>query len=75
MYTMHKAKTMLAKLIEEAASGKEVIIARGDVPVARLVPIKVPKQRKPGTLKGRLKAKPDAFDPLNAEELRLFGME
>ncbi|HEY6350368.1 MAG TPA: type II toxin-antitoxin system prevent-host-death family antitoxin [Candidatus Angelobacter sp.] len=75
MYTMHKAKSMLSKLVKEAASGKEVIIARGDVPVARLVPIKVPKQRKPGTLKGRLKAKPGAFDPLNTQELRLFGIE
>jgi len=66
---------MLSRLVEEAASGKEVIIARGNVPVARIVPIKSPKHRKPGTLKGRLKAKPGAFDPLTAEELRVFGIE
>jgi len=72
---MHKAKTMLSQLVEEAASGKEVIIARGNVPVARIVPIKPPKHRKPGTLKGRLKAKPGAFDPLTAEELRVFGID
>lgn len=75
MYTMHKAKTMLSQLVEEAANGKEVIIARGNVPVAKLVPIKASGQRKPGSLKGRLKAKPGAFDPLSTEELRLFGIE
>jgi prevent-host-death family protein len=75
MYTMHKAKTMLSQLVEEAASGKEVIIARGDLPVAKLVPIKQPKNRKPGTLKGRLKAKRGAFDPLTAEELKEWGFE
>jgi len=66
---------MLSQLVKEAASGKEVIIARGDVPVARLIPIKAPRQRKPETLKGKLKAKPGAFDPLSIEELRLFGIE
>jgi prevent-host-death family protein len=75
MYTMHKAKTMLSQLVEEAASGKEVIIARGNIPVAKLVPIQQPKHRKPGTLKGKLKAKPGAFDPLSAEELKVWGIE
>jgi len=75
MYTMHKAKTMLSQLVEEAARGEEVIIARGAVPVAKLVPIRAPKNRKPGSLKGKLKAKPGAFDPMTAEELRAFGIE
>jgi prevent-host-death family protein len=75
MYTMHKAKTMLSQLVEEAAKGKEVIIARGKQPVARLVPIKPIKNRKPGTLKGRLKAKPGAFAPLNAHELKEWDIE
>jgi len=75
MYTMHKAKTMLSQLVEEAISGKEVIIARGDVPVAKLVPIKHPTRRRPGTLKGKLKVKPGAFDPLTAQELKMFGIE
>ena len=75
MYTMHKAKSMLSQLVEEAASGKEVIIARGRVPVAKLVAIQPAKGRKPGTMKGRLKAKPGAFDPLTAEELKGWGVE
>lgn len=75
MYTMHKAKSMLSQLVEEAASGKEVIIARGNVPVAKLVPIQQPKNRKPGTLKGKLKILPGAFDPLTAEEMVELGFE
>lgn len=74
MYTMHKAKSMLSQLVQEAASGKEVIIARGNIPVARLVAIKPVKGRKPGTMKG-LKAKPGAFDPLSPDELKLWGIE
>ncbi len=75
MYTMHKAKSMLSQLVAEAASGKEVIIARGNVPVAKLVQILPPKHRKPGTLKGKLKIMPGAFDPLTAKELRELGFE
>jgi len=75
MYTMHKAKSMLSQLVEEAASGKDVIIARGKVPVARLVAIKPVRDRKAGTMKGRLKAKPGAFDPLSANELKDWGIE
>jgi prevent-host-death family protein len=75
MYTMHKAKSMLSQLVEEAASGKEVIIARGSVPVARLVAIRKPTHRKPGTLKGKLKIMPGAFDPLTTEELQELGFE
>lgn len=72
---MHKAKSMLSRLVEEAASGKEVIIARGNVPVAKLVPIQQTRERKPGTLKGKLKILPGAFDPLTAEELLKLGFE
>ena len=72
MYTINQAKTLLSQLVKEAAAGKEVMITRGDVPVARLVPIKRPNRR-PGTMKGKLKIKPGAFDPLSAEELKIFG--
>jgi hypothetical protein len=32
IYTINQAKTMLLQLVEEAIAGKEVIIARGNVP-------------------------------------------
>jgi prevent-host-death family protein len=37
--TIHKAKTNLSQLIKKVSAGEEVIIARGDKLVARLVPI------------------------------------
>ena len=37
-YTTHQAKTHLSRLLDEAASGGEVVIAKGKKPVARLVP-------------------------------------
>jgi prevent-host-death family protein len=46
-----QAKAQLSKLIEKALLGGEVIVAKGDRPLVRIVPIK-PLSRKPGTGKG-----------------------
>jgi hypothetical protein len=54
---------------------KEVIIAGRGLAAAKSVSIAQPKRRKPGSLQGKLKAKPGAFKPLNAKELRAWGME
>jgi len=37
--TIHKAKTQLSRLIEKAAAGESIVIARGSKPVVRLVAI------------------------------------
>jgi prevent-host-death family protein len=68
--TIHAAKTTLSQLIERAHAGEEVVIARGDVPVARLVPIigDVPARR-PGTLRGVVRIPKSFFRPLPADEL------
>jgi prevent-host-death family protein len=67
---IHTAKTTLSELIERAHAGEEVVVTRGDVPVARLVPIDLrAPRRKPGTLRDVVKI-PDAFfEPLPEEEL------
>lgn len=68
--TIHEAKTNLSRLILQAASGQEVIIARGPKPVARLVAIgEVNGQRVPGSLKGKLSVGPEFFEDLPADEL------
>ncbi len=68
--TIHKAKTNLSKLIEKASAGEEVIIARGDRPVARLVPVGESKgKRQPGSLKGKLLVGPEFFESLPPNEL------
>ena len=67
--TIHKAKTNLSKLIEKAAEGEEVIIARGSKPVARLVPVgEVKGKRQPGSMKGKLQVGPEFFEPLPESE-------
>ena len=50
--TIHKAKTNLSKLIASVEEGAEVVIARGNEKVAKLVSIKMTGKRVPGTLKG-----------------------
>jgi prevent-host-death family protein len=68
--TIHQAKTNLSKLIERAADGEEIIIARGSKPVARLVPLGAVKgKRKPGSWKGRFVLGPEFFEPLSEDEL------
>jgi prevent-host-death family protein len=67
--TIHQAKTHLSRLIQEAAKGEEVIIARGAKPVARLVPLgEVRGKRQPGSLKNQLRVGPEFFEPLPPEE-------
>jgi prevent-host-death family protein len=69
--TVHEAKTNLSRLLAEVESGGEVVICRGDKPVARLIAY-VPAQtspRKPGLLKGKIGVfADDAFAPLSANE-------
>ncbi|HUN62071.1 MAG TPA: type II toxin-antitoxin system prevent-host-death family antitoxin [Candidatus Sulfotelmatobacter sp.] len=68
--TIHQAKTNLSRLIKKAYAGEEIIIARGDKPVARLLPIGAAKgKRQPGSLKGKLHVGPEFFAPLPPEEL------
>lgn len=65
---VHVAKTNLSRLLEQACSGEEVIIAKDSRPIARLVPIEQPR-RQFGVLKGKLVIPDSFFDPLPPEEL------
>ena len=71
---MHQAKTELSKLVASAEAGEEIVIARGDKPVAKIVPVGADarQQRKPGAWKGRFTVPDSIFDPLPEEELRAF---
>jgi len=72
---IHAAKTHLSRLIDAAAAGEEIVIARAGRPVARLLPIEdLPHEprRQLGRLAGRLRV-PDDFDaPLPEEVLDSF---
>lgn len=62
-FNVYAAKTRLSQLIDEAASGKEVIIARAGKPVAKLVALGGRKRRL-GILAGKFKVPPDFDAPL-----------
>jgi prevent-host-death family protein len=71
---IHEAKTHLSRLVEQAAAGDEIVIAKAGRPLARLVAFRpaVEEPRKLGRLKGQI-AIPDDFDaPLPEELLRSF---
>jgi prevent-host-death family protein len=57
---IYEAKTRLSALIDQAATGQDVIIARAGKPVARLTRLEERKVRF-GGLKGKFKV-PDDFD-------------
>lgn len=38
-FNLHAAKTHLSRLVDEAASGKEIVIAKAGKPMAKLVPL------------------------------------
>jgi prevent-host-death family protein len=69
-YNMHDAKSNLSRLVDQAAAGGEVVIAKAGKPVARLVPLSSPvsvKKRRLGLASGKFSV-PDDFDaPLPAE--------
>ncbi|MBL4760167.1 MAG: type II toxin-antitoxin system Phd/YefM family antitoxin [Mariprofundaceae bacterium] len=60
---IHEAKTRLSSLIDEVEHGEEVIIARHNRPVARLV-LFTPQVRKPGSMKGCITIHDDFDAPL-----------
>ena len=71
---VHAAKTQLSRLLDAAAAGEEVVIAKAGRPVARLVPIGQAKpRRRLGTLAGQFQV-PDDFDAPLPEEV-LAGFE
>jgi prevent-host-death family protein len=69
---IHDAKTRLSSLIARAEAGEEIIIARVNRPVARLVPIR--EKRAPrglGEAKGLVEISPD-FDELPEDLMEHF---
>ena len=65
MFNIYDAKAHLSRLVERAAAGEEIIIAKAGHPRAKLVPITPEaKRRKPGSLKGQIFISDDFDDPL-----------
>jgi prevent-host-death family protein len=72
---IHTAKTHFSRLVDQAASGEEIIIAKAGKPVAKLVPltqtVERPKRRL-GILKGVAVVPPDFDSPLPDDVIDAF---
>ena len=70
---LYEAKTKLSRLVEQAADGEEIIIAKAGRPRARLVSMGRPgKPRKAGAWKGRVVIAANFDAPLPKSLLAAF---
>jgi len=74
---LYDAKTNLSKLVERAASGEEIIIAKAGKPMARLVPYLSPRKKRIGgqNLLGITYIAEDFDGPLPPEIQKYFDGE
>ncbi len=71
---LHFAKTHLSRLVQEALTGKEVILARAGTPLVRLVPVDgPPPQRTLGMDAGQIVLADDFNAPLSDLESAFYG--
>jgi len=62
---LYEAKTQLSKLVDEAAAGAEIVIAKSGKAKARLVPLEARRRpRRPGGWEGRIRIADDFDDEL-----------
>ena len=69
---LYEAKTQLSALVDEAASGEEIIIAKAGKPLAKLVPFRTVRRRTPGRAKGTIWMAADFDAPLPDDLLDAF---
>ena len=70
---IHQAKTHLSRLIERAANGETITIAKAGKPMAKIVPLEetqpiVDTSRRFGFMKGQIQV-PDDFDTMGQAEI------
>ena len=75
---IHEAKTHLSRLIERAAAGETIVIAKAGKPMARLTPLENREEtakRRMGFMEGQINV-PDDFDTMFSDEIeRMFHGE
>jgi prevent-host-death family protein len=73
-FNVAEAKAHLSELIERAAQGEEIIVARAGKPRAKIVALQEPgaRRRVPGRRVGGFRVRKDFDSPLPEEVLALF---
>lgn len=70
---LYDAKTNLSQLVDRAADGEEIIIAKAGRPLARLVPLGRRTTPRPlGKFAGKVVVGPDFDDPLPDDLMAAF---
>jgi prevent-host-death family protein len=70
---IHQAKTQFSRLVDLAAGGEEIVIAKAGKPVARLVPyVAKDAVRRPGAMRGRIRIRKNFDAPLPKKLLDSF---
>lgn len=73
---LYEAKTQLSQLVDRAADGEEIIIAKAGKPMARLMPLAKPvREVKFGTMAGKIWIADNFDDPLPDDILAAFNGE
>jgi prevent-host-death family protein len=73
VYSLYDAKTHLSRLVERAAKGEEIVIAKNGVPVAKLVGVAFRGEpRRPANAMGITRIAED-FDAPDRDIERLFS--
>jgi len=72
MFNLYEAKTQLSALVDDAAAGAEIVIAKGGKPLAKLVPFREKVRRRPGRSKGKVWLSADFDAPLPEAVLEGF---
>ncbi|MGE5345817.1 MAG: type II toxin-antitoxin system Phd/YefM family antitoxin [Acidithiobacillales bacterium] len=70
---VHEAKTHFSRLLDRAAAGEEIVLAKAGKPVARLVPLATAGARRaPGSAKGIIVVRKNFDAPLPRSIRRHF---
>jgi prevent-host-death family protein len=74
VFNLNEAKNQLSSLVDRAAAGEKIVIAKRGQPMAKLVPVSKAKKelRKPQNLLGVTYMADDFDGPLPPELLKLF---
>ncbi|MGW0393098.1 type II toxin-antitoxin system Phd/YefM family antitoxin [Streptomyces sp. NPDC003042] len=73
-YDVHEAKIHFSRILEQVATGEEVVISKAGEPVAKVVPLRAKVRRTGrGSLAGAIHI-PDDFDELPDDIADALGM-
>lgn len=70
MVNIHEAKTHLSRLLQQAAGGDEIFIAKAGRLMARLIPVELEHERKPGKFRDSIQLGDAWMEALPEEELK-----